>query len=191
MFQRVPKMLDGCYTAKSAYNMLQAGSAPFQGHKLIWKTWAPLRIKIFLWLAFRRRHWTADQRQRHGLEARDLCYLCDHTQETIDHIVAACFTKELWYYILQALGKQLPPAAISIRIWWHLAFALGRRSTCRFRLLVRTRFLANMEGAEHALLPSDTIHDRRPSAADQGRRRSVDRRWRPGFGSASHELVSS
>ena len=42
---------------------------PLLGHKLIWKTWAPLRIKIFLWLAFRRRHWTGDRRLRHGLEA--------------------------------------------------------------------------------------------------------------------------
>jgi hypothetical protein len=41
----------------------------FHGHKVIWKTWAPLEIKIFLWLAFRRRHWTGDRRLRHRLEA--------------------------------------------------------------------------------------------------------------------------
>jgi hypothetical protein len=35
--------------------MLHAGAVRFQGHRLIWKTWAPLRVKIFLWLAFRRR----------------------------------------------------------------------------------------------------------------------------------------
>ena len=52
---------DGNYSAKSAYNMLHAGSMPFLGHRLIWKTWAPLRIKIFLWLIFRRQHWTGDR----------------------------------------------------------------------------------------------------------------------------------
>jgi hypothetical protein len=66
---------DGTYSVKSAYNMLHGGSTLFLGHKLIWKTWAPLRIKIFLWLAFRRRHWTGDIRLRHGLEAREECYL--------------------------------------------------------------------------------------------------------------------
>lgn len=68
---------DGTYSARSAYMKLHIGSAPFTSHRLIWKTWAPLKIKIFLWLAFRRRHWTADRRRRHGLEAHDNCHLCD------------------------------------------------------------------------------------------------------------------
>jgi len=81
---------DGVYSAKSAYNMLHIGSITMPGHRLIWKTWAPLRVKIFLWLAMKCRHWTADRRARHGLEARELCYLCDQGQETIDHIIAVC-----------------------------------------------------------------------------------------------------
>lgn len=81
---------DGAYSAKSAYRMLHAGSTPFLGHKLIWKTWVPLRIKIFLWLAFKHRHWTRGRRTRRGLEARELCYLCDQGPETIDHILASC-----------------------------------------------------------------------------------------------------
>lgn len=44
---------DGSYSSKSAYNTLHAGLVPFLGHNLIWKTWAPLKVKIFLWLAFR------------------------------------------------------------------------------------------------------------------------------------------
>lgn len=47
---------DGEYSAKSSYTMLHTGSIPFRGHSLIWRTWAPLRVKIFLWLAFRKRH---------------------------------------------------------------------------------------------------------------------------------------
>lgn len=75
--------LDGIYTAKSAYTMLHAGSTTLQGHTLIWKTWDQLRVKIFLWLAFRRWHWTADSRRRHGLEARDTCYLDDQEQNQL------------------------------------------------------------------------------------------------------------
>jgi hypothetical protein len=64
----------------------------------IWDTWAPLKIKLFLWLAIRKRHWMADRRQRHGLEANDLCFLCDQEPKTIDHIVVLCsFAKQVWW----------------------------------------------------------------------------------------------
>lgn len=53
---------DGTYIAKSAYKMLHTGSIPFRGHSLIWKTCVPLKVKILLWLAFRRWHWTNDRR---------------------------------------------------------------------------------------------------------------------------------
>jgi hypothetical protein len=86
---------DGSYNAKSPYLMLHAGSFRFASHRHIWKTWTPLKIKIFLWLAFRRRHWTTDRRRRHGLEHDEHCYLCDQVEESIDHIVANCpFTTE-------------------------------------------------------------------------------------------------
>lgn len=43
---------DGTYSTKSTYAMMHSGSVKFHGHSLIWKTWAPLKAKIFLWLAF-------------------------------------------------------------------------------------------------------------------------------------------
>jgi hypothetical protein len=60
---------DGTYSAKSAYTSLHVGVIKFRGHSLIWKSWAPLRVKIFLWLAFKKRQWTNDRRAWHGLEA--------------------------------------------------------------------------------------------------------------------------
>lgn len=111
---------DGIYSAKSAYNMLHAGSTPLLGHILIWKTWTLLRIKIFLWLAFKRRHWTGDWRARHGLEARELYYLCHQGQDTIDHIIAACpFFREVWFYVLQALSHRLSHIAATTIGWWR------------------------------------------------------------------------
>jgi hypothetical protein len=116
---------DGKHKAKSAYAMLHAGPTKFQGHRLIWKTWAPLRVKIFLWLAFHRRYWTGDRRRRHGLDARDSCHLCDQEQESIDHILATCpFTKELWHCIVQALGRQTPQPQPTVRRWWRRLRAL-------------------------------------------------------------------
>lgn len=100
---------DGTYNARSAYNMMHTGAIKFRGHTLIWKTWAPLRVKIFLCLALKHRHWTADRRARHGLEARENCYLCDQAPGTIDHIIASCpNTQEVWFYVCQALGQNLP-----------------------------------------------------------------------------------
>jgi hypothetical protein len=89
---------DGLYSSKSAYRALLAASSSVYGYPLIWGTWAPLCVKIFLWLAIRRRHCTADRRRRHGLEAADRCYLCDQEPETIDHIIASCsFSRQIWW----------------------------------------------------------------------------------------------
>jgi hypothetical protein len=123
---------DGSYSAKSAYDMLHTGAIKLRGHRLIWRTWAPMRVKIFLWLAFKRRHWTGDRRRRHGLEAREICYFCDQSAESIDHILVTCpFTREIWYHILHTLGKALPPAAQSTLGWWRrlrALFAAERRA---------------------------------------------------------------
>jgi len=70
---------DGCYSAKSAYTMLQQSNTGFEGGKRIWRTWAPPKIKFFISLASRQRLWTADRRLRHGLEARSLCWFCDQS----------------------------------------------------------------------------------------------------------------
>jgi hypothetical protein len=69
---------------------------------------------------FRKRHWTADRRACHGLEAKADCYLCDQAPETIDHLLREClFTREVWFHILHAIGLQLPPPAHSVKQWWH------------------------------------------------------------------------
>lgn len=112
--------LDGEYSAKSTYARLHTGSIPFRGHSLIWKTWASLQVKIFLWLAFRKRHWTNDRRARHGLHAQVECYLCDQAPESIDHILTCyLYTREVWFHISSALGQHLPPAERSVIAWWR------------------------------------------------------------------------
>ena len=113
---------NGQYSAKSAYLMLHQGSATFPGHKLIWQTWAPLKVKIFLWLAFRQRHWTADRRARHGLETHTNCPLCDQEPETSDHLFASCtVTLQVWFAIFATLGVDLslPRVVCSIRERWQ------------------------------------------------------------------------
>ncbi|KAG2541988.1 hypothetical protein PVAP13_9NG670114 [Panicum virgatum] len=66
------------------------GSSTFAGADLVWKTWAPLKVKLFLWLAFKERLWTADRRRRHGLAAPATCHLCNLQQETVHHLFVSC-----------------------------------------------------------------------------------------------------
>jgi len=99
---------DGGFTVRLAYRALHLGSHPIPGCVRVWEVWAPLRVKLFLWLAIRRRQWTADRRRRHGLDARSACYLCDQQDETIDHIIVECpFARQLWVEVAAALGCQI------------------------------------------------------------------------------------
>lgn len=47
---------NGQYTSKSAYAMLHQGSMSFSGSQRIWKSWAPQKIKFFIWLASRKKN---------------------------------------------------------------------------------------------------------------------------------------
>jgi hypothetical protein len=50
---------NGVYSAQSCYRALFHGSLLSQSCKLIWKTWAPPRVKFHHWLAAQDRCWTA------------------------------------------------------------------------------------------------------------------------------------
>lgn len=111
---------NGKYSARSAYLALHTGATSLYGADLIWKSWAPLKVKMFLWLAFLRRHWTADRRIRHGLQARRTCLLCDQEDESMEHILIRCsYSQQIWWTILQRLGLgALPPGEGSLQDWW-------------------------------------------------------------------------
>ena len=55
--------------------------------RLIWRPWAPLRVKIFFWLALRDWCWTAERLARHGLPHGSVCPLCDQATETMAHLL--------------------------------------------------------------------------------------------------------
>ncbi|GJN27929.1 hypothetical protein PR202_gb15995 [Eleusine coracana subsp. coracana] len=49
----------GCYSSKSAYKAYFNGAVSFEPWQRIWKSWAPPKCKMFLWLAVKNRCWTA------------------------------------------------------------------------------------------------------------------------------------
>ncbi|TVU33383.1 hypothetical protein EJB05_25197, partial [Eragrostis curvula] len=112
---------NGIYSSKSAYAMLNQGSEQFQGASRIWNTWAPLKVKIFFWLASRRRIWTSDRRRRHGLAAAPRCALCDQESETCDHLLVTCpFAREVWWQALSwaKCSCQFGNAS-TLQDWWE------------------------------------------------------------------------
>jgi hypothetical protein len=114
---------DGKFTISSAYNALYTASHPIPGCDLIWNTWAPLTVKLFLWLALRRRHWTADRRQRHGLDANDHCFLREQEPETIDHIIVSCsFARQVWWSISNILQQPMTAAPHGTTMEWWLTW---------------------------------------------------------------------
>ncbi|WVZ66318.1 hypothetical protein U9M48_015558, partial [Paspalum notatum var. saurae] len=57
----------GQYSCKSAYQSFFLGTVKFGSWKRIWKSWALLRCKFFIWLAIKNRCWTADRLAKRGL----------------------------------------------------------------------------------------------------------------------------
>lgn len=88
---------DGRYTAKSAYR-IQCQQAPNPSfNALIWKVWAPNKLKMFMWIFLQNRLWCNDRLQRRGWPNRYFCPLCLRNLETSTHLIWSCnFPKEIW-----------------------------------------------------------------------------------------------
>ncbi|WVZ94677.1 hypothetical protein U9M48_040542 [Paspalum notatum var. saurae] len=112
----------GIYSSKSAYEAFFTGTIKFSPWRCIWKTWAPLKCKLFIWLAVKNRCWTADRLAKRGLPHPSACPLCDQAAETIQHILISCvFSREVWTSIFQKLGLLAlapQPGCRSFIRWW-------------------------------------------------------------------------
>jgi hypothetical protein len=134
-----------------AYQLLHHGRCPFCGADLIWKSGAPLRVKIFLWLACRRRIWTADRRRWRGLDAHDACWLCDQQPETADHLLVVCpVAKEAYWRVLSwAICVCTFGGEETVQEWWeHLARNASTSEEERSRHTVHDHRLTPMERAK-------------------------------------------
>jgi hypothetical protein len=103
--------------------------------KPIWRSFAPLKCKIFGWLALRYRLWTSDMRARHGLqEHSDPCATCLQEEDNIDHILSHYpYAKMVWFGCLRRLGSQLqePQENTNLERWWTEARKRLRREDRR------------------------------------------------------------
>lgn len=115
----------GQFTTKSAYERYFVGGVAFEPYKRLWKAWAPLKVKMLVWLALWKRCWTADRLARRGLAHPDRCPLCDQESEDIDHLLITCVTaRETWFQVLQwcGLGALAPRQhERGLADWWQRA----------------------------------------------------------------------
>ena len=138
------------YSAKSAYMAQFLGAMDTNLDQLIWKAWAPPKYKIFAWLAYQNRLWTADRLERRGWPNQKKCPLCRHTDESALHLFAQCrYTRRLW----DELGASVPAVTANMNSydtcdgathWWKVASAstdLSPKTTITFV----ARFLENLE----------------------------------------------
>jgi hypothetical protein len=112
-----------CYSSKSAYKAYFFGAVTFEPWRQLWKTWAPAKCKMFLWLAIWNRCWTADRLAKRGLSHPDKCPLCDQEDETIQHLLTTCVVaRQVWFRLLHPLElTDLVPwqNGRSFADWWH------------------------------------------------------------------------
>jgi hypothetical protein len=78
--------------------------------KMIWDCAAPLKYKIFVWLARRRRLPTNARRFRHQLSSSVMCPSCP-LDEDVDHLLVTCHrAHEVWAALLPADQDLTAPA---------------------------------------------------------------------------------
>lgn len=81
----------GAYSSKSAYRAFFYGSITFKPWRRLWKSWAPSKCKVFIWLAIRNRCWTADRLSKRGPDHPESCVLCDQEEEDMQHCLLPGF----------------------------------------------------------------------------------------------------
>ena len=110
----------GLYTAASAYKAQFHGMMRSPLEHVIWKVWAPPKVKFLAWLAAQNRGWTADRLAKRGWPNCCLCPLCMREQKTVDHLLLQCrFTIRVWNMIKGWLQIE----SIDTASWQHFESA--------------------------------------------------------------------
>ena len=117
----------GSYSATTAYKMQFLGLTGSTMPAVVWKTWSSPKCKIFAWLVFQNRVWTADRLEMRGWPNCGLCKLCNQDQEMAAHLLFKCrFTTRIWSSLKNWLGlhdldSRVGQAFGTVKEWWSEA----------------------------------------------------------------------
>ena len=93
---------------------------------LVWKDWAPPKLKFFAWLVIQDSVWTADRLERRGWPNRGTCQLCEQHNEMETRLLFGCrYSLRIWRAIkdlfgLEDLHRAECEGFASVRDWWSL-----------------------------------------------------------------------
>uniref|UniRef100_A0A8I7BE29 Reverse transcriptase zinc-binding domain-containing protein n=1 Tax=Hordeum vulgare subsp. vulgare TaxID=112509 RepID=A0A8I7BE29_HORVV len=80
----------GHYSVASAYKAQFLGMVLSPMDKMVWKAWAPPKVRFFSWLILQDRIWTTDRLAKRGWPNCDLSPLCKRVQECGPHLFYKC-----------------------------------------------------------------------------------------------------
>jgi hypothetical protein len=110
-------MNNGQYSVASAYELHFHGLVYSNMDFIMWKAWAPPKVKQHAWIALQNRLWTAYRLQKRGWPNCGLCPLCKQVTETTDHLFVSCqFTIRILELLKDLLGLQ----GFHLRQWAEL-----------------------------------------------------------------------
>jgi hypothetical protein len=76
-------------------------------NKIVWKAWAPSKVKNHTWLALQYSFWTAHRLMRRGGENCGLCPFANKPRRTTTTYSFHCrFTTRIWELLKDLLGIQ-------------------------------------------------------------------------------------
>lgn len=116
----------GQYTTTAAYLMINEGVVRFSCTKGLWRCWAPLSCKLFMWLTRQFRLWTSVRSLRHGLQDQRLaCFPYDQEEDTVDHILLQCmYLRQIWLQCVRRAKidmQLLTTIANWVKDWWCIS----------------------------------------------------------------------
>ena len=113
---------NGEYTSKSAYSAQFLGSYRNFHGQYIWKAESEGKHKFFAWLLVQSKILTADKLMSRHWPCNPVCSLCNHEQETAEHLVLHChFARQVWDKLADWSEHLVTPPQPGIRIvdWWQ------------------------------------------------------------------------
>ena len=125
----------GVFTTKSVYHAHFKTKITCDVAEAIWKSWAPMKCKLPMWLIIRGRVWTADRLARRGLPRNDKCPFCNVADEDVQHLFVGCAVVNIiWGHLLPwcNLHQLTPPSQANLQKWW-----LQARSNVNGKLMRR------------------------------------------------------
>ena len=102
----------GVFSTQSMYRFLSDRGVLNGRMQRLWKSKLPMKIKVFLWLAFQDRLPTGIVLKRRNWKGDDRCVVCK-VIETSDHIFCHCpLAKFVWACALEALNWDRLPTSM-------------------------------------------------------------------------------